>query len=97
MIVILSGLEGKSNSLYSRAAIRYFNKQGWDAVGMNYRGCSGESNRLLCGYHMGASDDVKRTVEHALEKHHYDEVVLIGYSMGGAMTAKYLSVQSAPR
>ena len=58
LILILAGLEGKSRSLYARAAIHYFNKRGWDALGMNYRGCSGEPNRLLRGYHMGASDDV---------------------------------------
>lgn len=88
LIIILAGLEGKSNSLYSRAAIRYFNKKGWDAMGMNYRGCSGEPNRLLRGYHMGASDDVKFVTEHAI-KLGYQEIVLIGYSLGGNLALKY--------
>ena len=90
LIIVLAGLEGKSNSLYSKAAIRYFNKRGWDAMGMNYRGCSGEPNRLLRGYHMGASDDVKLSVEHAIEKHRYEEIVLIGYSLGGNLALKYV-------
>jgi len=89
LVVILAGLEGKSNSLYARAAIRYFNKRGWDALGMNYRGCSGEPNRLLNGYHMGASDDVKWTIEYAIQQCHYEEVLLIGYSLGGNLALKY--------
>lgn len=94
LVIILAGLEGKSNSLYSRAAIKYFNKKGWDALGLNYRGCSGEQNRLLRGYHMGASDDVKFTVEHALAQHGYEEIVLIGYSLGGNLALKYAGEES---
>jgi predicted alpha/beta-fold hydrolase len=90
LIITVAGLEGKSNSLYSRAAIRFFNKKGWDAIGMNYRGCSGEPNRLLRGYHMGASDDLKATVEHAIRTHGYNEIVLLGYSLGGNLALKYI-------
>ena len=90
LILILAGLEGKSNSLYSRAAIKYFNQEGWDALAMNYRGCSGEPNRMLRGYHMGASGDVKFTVEHVLKNYDYDEIVILGYSLGGNLALKYL-------
>lgn len=89
LVVILPGLEGKSQSRYSKAAIRYFNRKGWDALGLNYRGCSGEPNRLLRGYHMGASDDVKLVIEYTLQKHDYQEIVLIGYSLGGNLALKY--------
>lgn len=89
LIIVLAGLEGKSRSMYARATITHFNNQGWDALGLNYRGCSGEPNRLLRGYHMGASEDVKVTVEHAIEQHGYEEIVLIGYSLGGNLALKY--------
>lgn len=89
LIIILPGLEGKSNSLYSRAVIHYFNQNGWDACGMNYRGCSGEPNRLLRGYHMGASDDVEYVTQHAIQNHGYKNIVLIGYSLGGNLALKY--------
>ncbi|MEM6966403.1 MAG: alpha/beta fold hydrolase [Bacteroidota bacterium] len=94
MILILAGLEGKSWSLYSRAAINYFNKKGWDALAMNYRGCSGEPNRLLRGYHMGATDDVKFVVEHVLNKYDYEEIVILGYSLGGNLALKYVGEES---
>jgi predicted alpha/beta-fold hydrolase len=90
LVVILAGLEGKSNSLYSRSAIRYFNKNGWDALAMNYRGCSGEPNRNLRGYHMGASDDVKLTINYILENYSYEEIVIVGFSLGGNLALKYV-------
>ncbi len=90
LVLILAGLEGKSTSLYSRAAVRYFNKQHWDAVCMNYRGCSGEPNRLLGGYHMGATEDVRFTIDHILKTNNYDEIVILGYSLGGNLALKYI-------
>ena len=89
LILVLAGLEGKSRSRYAKAAIKHFNNQAWDAVCMNYRGCSGENNNLLNGYHMGGSADVKSTVEHILSEHDYREIVLIGYSLGGNLALKY--------
>lgn len=94
LVIVLAGLEGKSRSMYARSAITHFNNQGWDALGLNYRGCSGEPNRLLRGYHMGASDDVKVTVEHAIKKHGYEEIVLLGYSLGGNLALKYAGEES---
>jgi len=90
LVLILAGLEGKSTSLYSRAAVRYFNRQHWDAVCMNYRGCSGEPNRLLGGYHMGATQDVKFTIDHILKTTDYKEIVILGYSLGGNLALKYI-------
>lgn len=89
LILVLAGLEGKSRSLYSRAVIKHFNNNEWDAVSMNYRGCSGENNRLLRGYHMGASEDVRATVNHILAKYNYKKIVIVGYSLGGNLALKY--------
>lgn len=89
LLITLGGLEGKSNSLYSRAAIRYFTQRQYDALGVNYRGCSGEPNRLLRGYDMGASCDVRHVVNHVLDAYDYDEIVIIGYSLGGNIAMKY--------
>lgn len=90
LILILAGLEGKSWSLYSRAAIRHFNNNNFDAVCMNYRGCSGEKNRLLNGYHMGASEDVRTSLNHIIKSNAYQEIWILGYSLGGNLALKYL-------
>ena len=99
LVLILAGLEGKSSSIYTRATIRYFNKMGWDAVCMNYRGCSGQANRLLKGYHMGASDDVKYSIAYILQNYTYESISLIGFSLGGNLALKYLgeNSQSIPK
>ena len=95
LVLILAGLEGKSRSLYARACIKHFNHKNWDAVSMNYRGCSGEKNRLLRGYHMGASEDVKSTIDHILQKYNYEKIIIIGYSLGGNLALKYVGEQAA--
>jgi len=95
LIVVLAGLEGKSNSLYAKAVTRYFNKQDWDVMCMNYRGCSGEPNRLLRGYHMGSSEDLKTSIQHITSNYDYQEISLIGFSLGGNIALKYLGEESS--
>lgn len=90
LVIVLAGLEGKSKSMYARATIKHFNDQGWDALGVNYRGCSGVPNRLLKSYHMGASEDAKTVVEYVIKQHRYEEMVLIGFSLGGNLALKYI-------
>lgn len=94
LVILTHGLEGSSRRPYMRTAARFFHERGWDALAWNCRSCSGEMNRLFRFYHHGEIEDIHRVVSCALERFDYEEVVLIGYSMGGAMTTKYLSVHS---
>ncbi len=90
-LVILSlGLEGESGRSYMRGMARAMNRAGRDALCWNYRGCSGEPNRLLRSYHSGASDDLDVVVRHAIDIKGYNRVALIGFSLGGNITLKYL-------
>jgi hypothetical protein len=65
---------------------------GYDALAWNFRGCSGEPNRLPCAYHSGATEDLHTVLDHVAAK--YDEIYLIGFSLGGNLTLKYLGEQS---
>jgi hypothetical protein len=94
LVILTHGLEGNSRRPYMRSAARYFHALGWDALAWNCRSCSGEMNRLFRFYHHGEIEDIHRITTYALQQKDYQEVVLIGYSMGGAMTTKYLSVHS---
>lgn len=94
LVFLLHGLEGSTQRPYTRGMIRYFNQQGWDGVGMNFRGCSGEPNRLLRTYHVGETGDVHFVLEHLTELDRYREIVLIGFSLGGNVTLKYVGEQS---
>ena len=94
LVILTHGLEGNSRRPYMRSAARYFHARGWDALAWNCRSCSGEMNRLFRFYHHGEIEDIHRVTTYALQQKDYQEIVLIGYSMGGAMTTKYLSVHS---
>jgi predicted alpha/beta-fold hydrolase len=90
-IAILShGLEGDSNRPYIKGMVRELNVNGWDALAWNFRGCGGEINRNLRFYHSGATEDLEAVIVHALQTQQYNEIVLIGFSLGGNLTLKYL-------
>ncbi|HUF10731.1 MAG TPA: alpha/beta fold hydrolase [Rhodothermales bacterium] len=86
--VLSHGLEGSSSSPYVLGMTRALNRRGWDVLAWNFRGCSGEMNRLARSYHSGATEDLDLVVHHALEK--YEEVALVGFSLGGNLTLKFL-------
>jgi len=89
-VLVLHGLEGSSDSVYIKGMIQAFNRAGWDGVAMNFRGCSGEPNRKLKSYNMGASDDLKLIVKHLQQLNRYKKLVLVGSSLGGNVVLKYL-------
>lgn len=88
-VVVSHGLEGHSQRSYVLGMVRAFNRAGWDAVAWNFRGCSGEPNRTLSFTHSGASGDLAAVVE-AVRASGYPEVALVGFSLGGNLTLKYL-------
>ncbi len=92
---VLHGLEGDSGRAYVRGMVRALNKRGWDAVAMNFRGCSGECNRDLRFYHSGETEDIHAVLQHIVEPGDYAEVALVGFSLGGNVILKYLGEQGA--
>lgn len=90
LLIILHGLEGNSTRPYVLGMASIFNKSGWDVAAVNFRGCSGEINRLYRSYNAGASEDLREVVEHALQKGQYEEIGLTGFSLGGNLMLKYL-------
>ncbi len=95
-VVILShGLEGSTDRHYILGLAKIFNAAGWDALAWNCRSCSGEMNRLPRLYHHGATDDLDAVIRHALATGRYRAVALVGVSLGGNLTLKYLPVDLA--
>lgn len=88
--LISHGLEGSARKKYPLGMACHLNRTGWDVVCLNFRGCSGESNRRLRYYHSGVTDDLHTVLLHVLAKLDYSTAVLIGFSMGGNQTLKYL-------
>ncbi|MDT8379651.1 MAG: alpha/beta fold hydrolase [Desulfotignum sp.] len=90
LVVISHGLEGNTSRNYVKGMVRAMNLAGWDALAWNYRGCSGEPNRQLRSYHNGATDDLDWVIQYAAESRSYDQISLIGFSLGGNLTLVYL-------
>lgn len=93
LVIISHGLEGNSDRAYVRGMARIFYQHGYDALAWNYRGCSGEINRKIRFYHSGATDDLDFIVRHAAS-FGYTEINLVGFSLGGNLTLKYLGEKS---
>ncbi len=94
--VLIHGLEGSSTSTYVVSLTKVLNKHGFDTAAINLRGCSGESNRLLCSYHSGKTEDVDEVIRFIQASYNYEEINLVGFSLGGNLTLKYLGEQARP-
>ena len=88
-VILTHGLEGSADGTYTRGMSRAFVRRGWDVCAWNLRGCSGEINRTATTYHSGKTEDLACVVEHIFEQG-YSTVALIGFSLGGNLTLKYL-------
>ena len=89
LIICIHGLEGNARRPYMVGMMREFNKNGVDAVGLNLRGCSGEPNRLLEGYHSGHTADLDFLINTILQEKKYTDITLLGFSVGGNIALKY--------
>lgn len=89
LVILSHGLEGDSNRQYILGMVRALTRNGYDCLAWNYRSCGGEMNQQLRFYHSGATDDLNLVVQHAIQKG-YETLYLMGFSLGGNLTLKYL-------
>ena len=89
-VIISHGLEGNSQRPYIKGMAKALFESGFDVVAWNFRGCSEEMNRQLRFYHSGATDDLDVVVRHVIATGRYQSVYLVGFSLGGNVTLKYL-------
>jgi uncharacterized protein len=94
LVIISHGLEGNSSRAYMKGMAKAFSEKGFDVIAWNFRGCSAEMNKLLRFYHSGATDDLDSVVRHA-QRNGYTEIYLIGFSLGGNLTLKYLGERNS--
>jgi predicted alpha/beta-fold hydrolase len=91
LVIITHGLEGDSTRHYIRGMAKIFSTNGYDALGWNCRSCSGEINRLPRFYHHGDANDLRFVIENAIAVYGYEEILLIGFSMGGSLTFRAIA------
>jgi predicted alpha/beta-fold hydrolase len=88
LVIISHGLEGDSRRPYVLGMAHAYYREGYDVVAWNYRGCSGRVNKKPRLYHSGATDDLDAVVNAFKDK--FNKIILIGFSLGGNLTLKYL-------
>lgn len=90
LAILSHGLEADMHTRYILGMSAALIRRGWDVLRWNFRGCGATPNRLLRMYHSGATEDLHAVVCHALDRHPARLVDLIGFSLGGNLTLKYL-------
>jgi predicted alpha/beta-fold hydrolase len=90
LLVLFHGLEGDSQSHYSRSLMRDAADRGWRGIVVHFRGCSGEPNRLPRAYHSGDSDEGDWILRRVHVRWPAAPLYVVGISLGGNMLAKWL-------
>ena len=88
LVILSHGLEGSFDAGYIRGMASALAAAGWDALAWTFRGCGSEPNRLLRFYHSGETGDLSAVIHHAANR--YDQIALVGFSLGGNLTLKYM-------
>ncbi|WEJ95237.1 hypothetical protein PSN45_002750 [Yamadazyma tenuis] len=90
LVVALHGLSGGSFESYVRALLNKVSPE-LDAVVVNSRGCAGHtitSPQLFCGVW---TNDLRYFInEHVKRRWPHKKILLVGFSLGGAITANYV-------
>jgi predicted alpha/beta-fold hydrolase len=90
LVILIHGLEGAADRPYMVGMAAAFHKIGFDSLLVNLRGCSGEVNRLVKTYHSGATGDLQYVLDYVFQEHlAYQEIVILGFSLGGNIVLKY--------
>ena len=90
LVLVLHGMEGSARSGYALEIYRVLREHGMAAVGLNFRSCSGELNRLPRLYHSGETEDLQRVLLALTRRFPGRRRGAIGVSLGGNVLLKYL-------
>lgn len=90
IVLLLHGLEGSVESPYIKGMMDAIARQGWRALLLHFRSCSGEPNRLSRLYHSGETSDVATLLTALREREPHTLFAAIGFSLGGNVLLKWL-------
>ena len=93
LIILLHGLTGSSQSSYIKGLQWILLQQGFRSVVLNFRGCSGEYNRLARCYHSGETEDIHFVYQTLRHREPTTPFAAIGFSLGGNVLLKWLGEQ----
>ena len=90
LVVLFHGLEGSSGSLYALTIMTQTTKRGLRGVVVNFRGCSGEPNRLARAYHSGDAQEIDWILRRLRSRNSGARLYAVGVSLGGNALLKWL-------
>lgn len=93
LVVLLHGLEGSTQREYMSLMFRELFDHGLQGVGMNFRGCGGEPNRVARAYHSGDTGDLAHVIAGLRRSQPGRPIGVAGFSLGGNVLLKYLGEQ----
>ncbi len=93
LVILLHGLTGSSQSGYIKGLQRVLLQQGFRSAALNFRGCSGEYNRLARCYHSGETEDIHFLYQTLRQREPTTPIAAIGFSLGGNVLLKWLGEQ----
>lgn len=90
IVLVLHGLEGSLQSSYAKGMLRALRNNHCRGVFFNFRGCSGEINRLPRAYHSGDTEDLNTIVRLLKAREPNTLIAAVGFSLGGNVLLKWL-------
>jgi predicted alpha/beta-fold hydrolase len=93
LIILLHGLTGSSQSSYIKGLQSFLLQQGFRSATLNFRGCSGEYNRLARCYHSGETEDIHFLYQTLRQREPHTPMAVLGFSLGGNVLLKWLGEQ----
>ena len=95
LVVFFHGLEGNSEGHYVRSLMSILQRQGWRGIAVNFRGCSGETNRLPRAYFAGDSAEIDWILRRLRAQNPTISIFAAGVSLGGNALLKWTGEQGA--
>lgn len=96
LVFILHGLGGSVRSSYIKSISKKLNSIGLSTVLMELRGCSNDMNLKERSYHASEINDLDYVIKFIISKYNYQQVHMLGYSLGGNILLKWLSNATIP-
>ncbi|GAB4279995.1 MAG: hydrolase [Methylomicrobium sp.] len=93
IVMLLHGLSGSSKSGYILGLQSTLWRCGFRSAALNFRGCSGEPNRLARCYHSGDTEDIDFLYRTLREREPDTRFAAVGFSLGGNVLLKWLGEQ----
>jgi uncharacterized protein len=87
-VIVVHGLEGSSDSQYSRGIADKALRAGMNAIRYNQRNCGGTNRLAPVLYHSGLSTDIEAVAREVIARDRISKLALVGFSMGGNLVLK---------